>query len=62
MYITKHHYIIKYFSGSDVTSMKSFAEKKGNKFILNGSKMWITNAYEAQIFVIYAKTLNPANN
>lgn len=45
-------------AGSDVTSMKSFAEERGDKFILNGNKMWITNALEAKIFVIYAKTFN----
>ena len=46
-------------SGSDVVSMKLKAEKKGNKYILNGSKFWITNGPCADIFVIYAKT-NPA--
>ena len=43
-------------SGSDVTSMKLKAEKKGDKYILNGSKMWITNGPSADVIVVYAKT------
>jgi len=43
-------------AGSDVVSMKTRAEKKGDRWILNGSKMWITNASEAETLVIYAKT------
>ncbi|MDV6326629.1 isovaleryl-CoA dehydrogenase [Idiomarina sp. PL1-037] len=43
-------------AGSDVVSMKLRAEKKGDKYILNGNKMWITNGPEANVFVIYAKT------
>lgn len=43
-------------SGSDVTSMKLKAEKKGDKYILNGSKMWITNGPTADVLVVYAKT------
>ena len=43
-------------AGSDVVSMKLRAEKKGDKFILNGNKMWITNGPDAHDFVIYAKT------
>lgn len=43
-------------AGSDVTSMKLRAEKKGNKYILNGSKMWITNGPDADVIVVYAKT------
>jgi isovaleryl-CoA dehydrogenase len=43
-------------AGSDVVSMKTKAEKKGNKYILNGSKMWITNGSEADVLVVYAKT------
>lgn len=43
-------------AGSDVVSMKLRAEKKGSKYILNGSKMWITNGPCADVFVIYAKT------
>ena len=43
-------------SGSDVTSMKLKAEKHGDTYVLNGTKMWITNAPSADTFVIYAKT------
>lgn len=43
-------------SGSDVTSMKLRAEKKGDRYILNGSKMWITNGPTADVLVVYAKT------
>ena len=43
-------------AGSDVVSMKLKATKTGDNFILNGSKMWITNAPNANIFVVYAKT------
>lgn len=43
-------------AGSDVTSMKLRAEKKGNKYILNGSKMWITNGPDADVIIVYAKT------
>src|ERR1700748_1718229 len=43
-------------SGSDVVSMKTRAEKKGDRYILNGSKMWITNGPEAETLVVYAKT------
>ncbi|WP_462171710.1 isovaleryl-CoA dehydrogenase [Pseudoalteromonas xiamenensis] len=43
-------------AGSDVVSMKLKAEKQGDKFILNGNKMWITNGPDADVFVIYAKT------
>lgn len=43
-------------SGSDVTSMKLRAEKKGDRYILNGSKMWITNGPSADVVVVYAKT------
>ena len=43
-------------SGSDVTSMKLRADKKGDKYILNGSKMWITNGPTADVLVVYAKT------
>jgi len=43
-------------AGSDVVSMKTKAEKKGDRYILNGTKMWITNANEADTLVIYAKT------
>ncbi len=43
-------------SGSDVVSMKLKAEKKGDRYILNGSKMWITNGPDADVIVVYAKT------
>ena len=43
-------------SGSDVVSMRTRAEKKGDRYILNGSKMWITNGPEADTLVVYAKT------
>ncbi len=43
-------------AGSDVVSMKLRADKKGDKYILNGNKMWITNGPEADVYVIYAKT------
>jgi len=43
-------------AGSDVVSMKTRADKKGDRYILNGSKMWITNSDEADVAVIYAKT------
>ncbi|MEC8099729.1 MAG: isovaleryl-CoA dehydrogenase [Pseudomonadota bacterium] len=48
-------------SGSDVVSMKLNALKKNDKYILNGSKMWITNAPNADVFVVYAKTNNTDN-
>ena len=43
-------------AGSDVVSMKLRAEKKGDRFILNGTKMWITNAPDADTLIVYAKT------
>src|SRR5881227_454328 len=43
-------------SGSDVVSMKTRADKKGDRFVLNGNKMWITNGPEADTLVVYAKT------
>ncbi|WP_404422959.1 isovaleryl-CoA dehydrogenase [Thalassospira australica] len=43
-------------SGSDVVSMKLRAEKRGDRFILNGNKMWITNGPDADTLVVYAKT------
>lgn len=43
-------------AGSDVVSMKLKAEKKGDKYILNGNKMWITNGPDADVLVVYAKT------
>jgi isovaleryl-CoA dehydrogenase len=43
-------------AGSDVVSMRLKAEKKGDKYILNGTKMWITNGPHAEVLVVYAKT------
>ena len=43
-------------AGSDVVSMRLKAEKKGDKFVLNGTKMWITNGPDADTLVVYAKT------
>jgi isovaleryl-CoA dehydrogenase len=43
-------------AGSDVVSMKLRADKKGDRYILNGNKMWITNGPDANTYVIYAKT------
>ena len=43
-------------AGSDVVSMRTRAEKKGDRYVLNGSKMWITNGPEAETLVVYAKT------
>ncbi|MGJ7456296.1 isovaleryl-CoA dehydrogenase [Halomonas sp. MA07-2] len=43
-------------AGSDVVSMKLRARKDGDKYILNGNKMWITNGPDAHVLVVYAKT------
>jgi len=43
-------------AGSDVVSMRLRADKKGDRYILNGSKMWITNGPDADVLVVYAKT------
>ena len=43
-------------AGSDVVSMKLKAEKKGDRYVLNGTKMWITNGPDADVIVVYAKT------
>lgn len=43
-------------AGSDVLSMQLRAEKKGNDYILNGNKMWITNGPDADVIIVYAKT------
>ena len=45
-------------AGSDVVSMQLRADKKGDRYVLNGTKMWITNAPDADTLVVYAKT-NP---
>src|SRR5215213_634514 len=43
-------------AGSDVVSMKTRADKRGDRYILNGNKMWITNGPVAETLVVYAKT------
>ena len=43
-------------AGSDVSGMRLLAEKQGQNYILNGTKMWITNGTLADIFIVYAKT------
>jgi len=43
-------------SGSDVVSMKTRADKKGNNWVLNGNKFWITNGPDANVLIVYAKT------
>lgn len=48
-------------AGSDVVSMQLKAERKGNFFLLNGNKMWITNGPDASTYVVYAKTAPERN-
>jgi len=48
-------------AGSDVVSMKLKAERKGDRHILNGSNMWITNGPDASVYVVYAKTNDDIN-
>jgi isovaleryl-CoA dehydrogenase len=48
-------------AGSDVVSMKLRADKRGNRYVLNGTKMWITNGPDADTLVVYAKTTPEAN-
>ena len=43
-------------AGSDVVSMRTRADKRGDRYVLNGTKMWITNGPEAETLVVYAKT------
>jgi len=43
-------------SGSDVVSLKTRAQKRGDRYVLNGNKMWITNGPEAEVLIVYAKT------
>ena len=43
-------------AGSDVVSMKLRAERRGDRYVLNGTKMWITNGPDADVLVVYAKT------
>jgi isovaleryl-CoA dehydrogenase len=47
-------------SGSDVVSMQTRAERDGDVFVLNGSKMWITNGPDADLVIVYAKTRREA--
>ncbi|MBV1915528.1 MAG: isovaleryl-CoA dehydrogenase [Pseudomonadales bacterium] len=49
-------------AGSDVVSMKLRAEKKGDHYLLNGNKFWITNGPDANVYVVYAKTLPDAGS
>lgn len=49
-------------AGSDVISMKLKAEDKGDHFVLNGTKMWITNGSDAEVLVVYAKTKQDAGS
>jgi len=44
-------------AGSDVVSMRLRADKRGDSYILNGNKMWITNGPDAHVYIIYAKTI-----
>lgn len=43
-------------AGSDVVSMRTRAERRGERYVLNGTKMWITNGPDADVLVVYAKT------
>jgi isovaleryl-CoA dehydrogenase len=43
-------------AGSDVVSMRTRADKRGDRYVLNGNKMWITNGPDANVLVVYAKT------
>ncbi len=43
-------------AGSDVVSMTTRADRRGDRYILNGAKMWITNAPHADVLLVYAKT------
>src|SRR6218665_4208891 len=43
-------------AGSDVVSMKLRADKKGDRYVLNGTKMWITNGPDCDVLLVYAKT------
>ena len=49
-------------SGSDVVSMRLRAERRGDRYILNGTKFWITNAPHADVLVVYAKTAPGENS
>ena len=43
-------------AGSDVVSMRTRAERRGDRYVINGGKMWITNGPDADVLVVYAKT------
>src|SRR3546814_20962162 len=43
-------------AGSDVVSMKLRADKRGDRYVLNGNKMWVTNGPDASTLIVYAKT------
>ena len=43
-------------AGSDVVSMKLRADRRGDRYVLNGNKMWITNGPDADVLIVYAKT------
>jgi isovaleryl-CoA dehydrogenase len=47
-------------AGSDVVGMATRAERRGDRYVLNGTKMWITNGPDADVLVVYAKTDPPA--
>ena len=47
-------------AGSDVVGMRTRAERRGDRYVLNGSKMWITNGPDADVVVVYAKTVPDA--
>ncbi len=49
-------------AGSDVVSLKLSAEKRGDRYVLNGTKMWITNGPEADTLVVYARTAPQAGS
>ena len=49
-------------AGSDVVGMRLRAEKKGDRYVLNGTKMWITNGPDADVIVVYAKTDTEADS
>ncbi len=49
-------------SGSDVLSMQTRAVRRGDRYILNGRKMWITNGPDADVLIVYAKTRPQANS
>ena len=48
-------------AGSDVVGMRLRAERRGDRYVLNGNKMWITNGPDADVLVIYGKTATRAS-